>query len=178
MDEKEARQRLVDESRKLVGVRYENGSGFVANPQAAPSSLSCSQFVGIVFGRVFPQTDLKSVLLPKGDPGGSYAHAIWFGLERLEASEPCRVCRGDLAVYTSPGPFAFDEHGVPRAWHVMIVTSAVLGVVGACPVERRVLRDTKAGYERRIEDAGWTFKTYLKCPLEAAGVAGLPVRCG
>jgi hypothetical protein len=53
----------------------------------------------------------------------------------------------------------------------MMVRSAVLGVIGACPVARCVLSDTKAGYERRIEDAGWTFTTYLKCPLEAAGVA-------
>jgi hypothetical protein len=96
---------------------------------------------------------------------------MWVGLERLEASEPRRVCRGDLAIYTGPGPFALDEHGVARAWHVMMVRSAVLGVIGACPVARCVLSDTKAGYERRIEDAGWTFTTYLKCPLEAAGVA-------
>jgi hypothetical protein len=125
MHEKELRKLLVEVARDLIGVPYWDRGPFTirCDPKVRPATLSCSQFVVVVFERVFLGRDPTTCL---GD-----VRSTWKQLTPTAAPHA-----GDLAFFTRPGDSSVDPctgpDGEPENWHVMMVSEPLTHVVGSC----------------------------------------------
>jgi len=149
----DAQLRLVDEGRKLLHIAYRNGHPariFDVDLEAPPITLSCTQFIALVFQRTLGSAMALSFI--------DDAHSMWqdskSSLTPVAAQD---VQPGDLAFFTrdsmNPGDPRTGPEGTAQEWHVMMVSRSTSMVIGACPMLDEA-RELDAAQYVQQEDKG------------------------
>lgn len=153
--------RLELEANRLLGIKYFDGAPdhmMHVDLALSPSTLSCTQFVVVVFRRTFGDLAIKHL----GDARSMFREPQAFFLSRLQVEEEAQG--GDLIFYTRQGDAMVHPltgpNGNPEQWHVMMLAGPGQ-VIGACPVANEVVRVDRIAYLVR----GWTERGILRTPL-------------
>jgi hypothetical protein len=160
MTEDEARANLFAVATDLVGIPYWDRGPFTVRhkPSVRPESLSCSEFIVVVFERVFVARDPVPHL---GD-----ARTMW---RNLAETQTCQT--GDLAFFTRRGDPLVDPltglNGEPENWHVMMVARPLNEVLGACRTLSGVRQVHVQTYLEQLDNQGrrWHLRGHRRFPL-------------